>query len=193
MKTVIAFMIGTGIGAAIAWYFTKEKCEADRRDEIDQLREYYGAKLSEPKEESTQKIEKNVHSAVEEKPDIAIYSSYLFNTEYTDYSRTAKKEKAMATGERPYVISPDEFGEVEDYDQISLMYYADGVLCDDMDVPVDNVDEVVGADFASHFGEYEDDSVFVRNDPRKCDYEILRSLRTYEEIIAENPYKAGVE
>lgn len=34
----------------------------------------------------------------------------------------------------------------------------------------------------NHFGEYEKDSVFVRSDPKRCDYEILRDLRSYAEF-----------
>lgn len=35
--------------------------------------------------------------------------------------------------EKTYVISPEEFGEFDDYEQISLTYYADHILADDMD------------------------------------------------------------
>lgn len=194
MKTIVAFVAGAGIGAAIAYYFTKQKCEAEKQEEIDELREYYGKKRAQEEPKETFVLESSkTGSPIDEKPDLMSYAKILAGEGYTNYGQHSESaEKKEPTGERPYVISPDEFGEMEDYNKISLMYYADGVLCDDMDVPVDNIDEIVGADFASHFGEYEDDSVFVRNDPRKCDYEILRSLRTYEEIIAENPYKAEV-
>ena len=85
--------------------------------------------------------------------------------------------------DRPYVISPDEFGELDDYDLISLTYYADEVLADDIDEIVEDVDDVVGLDSLTHFGEYEPDSVFVRNDRLKADYEILLDERTYPEAI----------
>ena len=67
---------------------------------------------------------------------------------------------------------------------ISLSQYSDGVLADDDDEKMadDEVDEVVGADYAEHFGEYEDDSVFIRNDKLKCDYEILLDQRKYSEL-----------
>lgn len=85
---------------------------------------------------------------------------------------------------KPYVISPDEFGEMEDedYDKVSVTYYADGVLADEYDEVVENVDEIVGEESLTHFGEYEDDSVFVRNDKLKCDYEILLDQRNYSDI-----------
>ena len=81
--------------------------------------------------------------------------------------------------EKPYVITPEEFGELADYQTISLTYWHDAVLTDDYDEIIDNPDDIVGEDFADHFGEYEDDSVFVRNDARKTDYEILLDNRDY--------------
>lgn len=194
MKTIVAFVAGAGIGAAIAYYFTKQKCEAEKQEEIEELREYYGKKRAQGESNESFAVKKSeIYPTIDEKPDLMSYAKKLAEAGYTNYSQNSESaEKREPTGERPYVISPDEFGEMENYNKISLMYYADGVLCDDMDVPVDNIDEIVGADFASHFGEYEDDSVFVRNDPRKCDYEILRSLREYREIISESPYKAEV-
>ena len=63
---------------------------------------------------------------------------------------------------------------------ISLTYYSgNGVLVDDNEEQVDNVEELVGEDSLKHFGEYEDDSVYVRNDERKCDYEILLDESNY--------------
>ena len=64
---------------------------------------------------------------------------------------------------------------------ISLTYFADGVLADEYGVIVDNVEEIVG-DGLNHFGEYEEDAVYVRNDAKRCDYEILKDERKYAEF-----------
>ena len=81
----------------------------------------------------------------------------------------------------PFVISPDEFGEDPNYQTVSLTLYEDGVLTDDYDDIVVDVDDLVGEDSLTHFGEYEDDSVFVRNESMQTDFEILRDLRAYSE------------
>ena len=73
-------------------------------------------------------------------------------------------------GETPYIITPEEFGSQYDYDPVSLTYYADGVLTDDNNEEVDDISDIVPVDFADHFGEYEDDSVYVRNDRLCHDY-----------------------
>ena len=80
----------------------------------------------------------------------------------------------------------------EEYEQISLTYYADGVLADENDEVIEDVEDAVGIDSLNHFGEYEDDSVFVRNDARKCDYEILLDQRTYSEVAEDMPHQMEV-
>ena len=108
------------------------------------------------------------------------YKDILTTNKYLYSENTNAKNEVPETG--PYVISPDEFGELDDYETISLTYYSDKVLADDMDQVIDDYMVCVGNDFMNHFGEYEDDSVFIRNDARKCDYEILYDLRPYSEL-----------
>ena len=55
-------------------------------------------------------------------------------------------------------------------------------MYDDMDIPINDVEGIVGIDSLTRFGEYEADSVFVRNERLKGDYEILLSLRRYSEL-----------
>ena len=144
--------------------------DSDDSDDSDDVEE-------EPKPE--QKIDRN------NKPDIVEYAKILSETGYTNYAeRQDKKEKKgvePVEDERPYVISPDEFGEKDGYENVTLTYYADGVLTDYFDNVISNVDEVVGFDSLDRFGEYEDDVVFVRNEKMETDYEILRDLRDFNE------------
>ena len=62
-----------------------------------------------------------------------------------------------------------------------------GVI-DENGVIIDEPKDIVG-DALNHFGEYEEDSVFVRSDPKRCDYEILRDLRSYAEFRSTLPPK----
>lgn len=81
----------------------------------------------------------------------------------------------------PYVIRPDEF-DVGDYEVITLRCYDDDVVTVDNTGRIlteDEIEECVGLDSLTHFGEYEDDSVFVRNDTLRIDYEILRDEDAY--------------
>ena len=93
----------------------------------------------------------------------------------------------------PYVISPYDFGEIDEYSQIELTYYADEILEDDEYNIVTNIDEIIGSKALTTFGEYEDDSVFVRNERLCADFQILKDPRTYAEARSIGPNRVGNE
>lgn len=80
---------------------------------------------------------------------------------------------------KPVIITPEEFGDDDTYHKITLVYYADGYLCDEDELPLDDPEDVVGPNIASHFNEYEDDCAYVRNDKYHTYYEVLRSARMF--------------
>ena len=87
--------------------------------------------------------------------------------------------------EVPYSIPPEDFGDYVDYEPTTLYYYADGVLADEDDNEIEDPVAMVGDDFMDHYGEYEEDCVYVRNDRYRRDYEILRSEKTFAEVQAQ--------
>jgi len=105
------------------------------------------------------------------------------NSSYAEYSRRTAAKTDTQTADI-FVIEPDEFN--LEYDSAySFLYFADGVITDDEDGGV--VDEngrkrLFGdIDIPSHFGEYDDDSVYIRNNFLRADMEILRSEKLYFE------------
>ena len=192
----VMFVLGAAVGSVVTWQYTKKKYEQIAQEEIDSVKEIFSRRESATDveivtpEPQTAKVGKS-----EEKPDISEYAARLEREGYTNYSNASageKKEEQEAMEMKPYVISPDEFGEFEDYERISLSYYADQILADEDDEKVEDVDNVVGLESLTHFGEFEDDSVFVRNDRLKCDYEILLDQRTYSDVIKQRPHQTEV-
>ena len=179
MKHFITFVAGATLGSLATWIFVKKKYEQIAQEEIDSVKEVY----SNRKPKAEKKDEEGIQ--VDEK-EVTEYEKIIESTGYSKYSdiSRSKAKTEHDDSERPYVIRPEEFGELDGYEMISLTHYSDGVLADDDDQKMadDEIDEVVGADYAEHFGEYEDDSVFVRNDRLKCDYEILLDQRKYSEL-----------
>lgn len=179
--SLFIFVAGAALGSFVTWKLLRDKYEQIAQDEIDSVKEVFAKKESCDNEEPVL-AEESEHN---EKPSIIEYAAKLQENGYTNYSDS--ENKAIVHKEEndsvlePYVISPEEFGEIEEYDKVSLTYYADHVLADDNDDAIEDVDDVVGTESLSHFGEYEDDSVFVRNDRLKCDYEILLDQRKFME------------
>lgn len=205
LSNLIVFAVGAAIGSAVTWKFVKTKYEKIADDEIENMREYFKDRYeedshSEPAsdDEEDDEIEAGY---TKDKPDIReYYENVVKDAGYTDYTNkkadsgvvepdSYREEEDM---QKPYVIPPDEFGDC-DYDTISLTYYADGVLTDELDEPVEDVDDVVGYESLDHFGEWEDDSVFVRNDRLEADYEILLDMRKFSDLAKNNPRSAEDE
>lgn len=94
------------------------------------------------------------------------------------------------TDDGPYVIGPADFGDFEDYDAISMTLLADGILVDDRMITVDDPENTVGANYKNYFGVYpnDPDTVYIRNDELCTDFEIVKDLRTYEEVDAQRPH-----
>lgn len=179
-KFIFGAAIGIAIGAAGAWLFAKKKYEAIAQAEIDSVKECYTVEKRAYVDVGT--LPKDV-GVVREKAQKIIEDQNYISPE-PDVKRASKR--------RPYVIAPEDFDTIDEYDSITFTYYSDGVLADDVDEPVENLDDIVGEESLTHFGEYEDDSVYVRNDARKTDYEILLDRRKYSDVVKHKPHQIGV-
>lgn len=183
MNNAIYFGLGLVIGAASSWYFTKKFYEKKADDEIEGYREKLKEKAFVDKEDKeAEKKDKATY--------IDIARNYAKPDHVTDYVARYKKDVTVVSDvtehpvdddeDEPVVISPDEFGEIPDYDKVSLTYYADGFLVEnDTNEIVEDVSDVIGNEALDSFGEYETDSVHVRNDDRQTYYEILLSEQDY--------------
>lgn len=189
---IFAFVAGAGIGSLATWQYANKKFEEKLHEEVESVKEVYGYHSNvKDVEEAREAADK-----AKEKPSITEYASKIGKLDYTAYSEKPEtitadvKEDTEEVEDKPYVISPDEFGEIPEYTQISLSYFADLVVADDDYVIIEDVEDVIGFDSLNHIGEYEDDSVHVRNDRLKCDYEILVDHRKYEDVLKARPYLA---
>lgn len=163
LMCAIAFSMGAAVGAAVSWRILEPAYERLAKEQIDSVKEYYSR-------------DKEVDEDIPEEDPDTTYEKMVgsYNTE-----TVVREKKEEDHEDRPYVISPEEFAEIEDYETTSLYYFSDEVLTYLSGEVVEDVDEIVGTESLTHFGEYEDDSVFVRNDRLKTDYEILRDPTRY--------------
>lgn len=191
VKYFASFLFGTAVGVAVSWKILKTKYEQIAQEEIDSVKEVFSKRNKETAEflnDAAKTLSENKEEIDEEPSEksegIIDYSGMCRDFGYISENKEKKGGDYM--NDYPYVISPDEFDEIG-YNTVSLTYYADGVLTDECNDPIEDVDETIGEDSLNHFGEYEDDSVFVRNDALRTDYEILRDLRNYYDIVGSSP------
>lgn len=191
LKYISIFAVGAAAGSAITWFITKTKYEKIINDEIN-------AQIYDIREESIKMREEKINELdkVKNKMMGLVNQTDQDNEDDIEYGEIIEadgtitnpvddipepKEQEETDYIEPYVISPEEFDE-KGYNLQTLIYYADGYLTDDMDFPIVDIDGTVGEDAVNHFGEYEDDSVFIRNDNTKIDYEILADSRNFKDI-----------
>ena len=178
LSNLLIFVVGAAIGSAATYFYVNEYHKKRADKEIEEMREYYVVRYEHGEEE-------NSEEPTEE--DVRNYSNALEGWEYVNYAHKITDDEEKEETDRvdkPYVIPPKEFGELG-YREMSLNYYADGVLTDEDDDPIEDVVDTVGSEFYKHFGEYEEDSVYVRNDSVKVDFEILYDTRNYYDIYQD--------
>ena len=183
MKGLFIFAAGLAVGAIAGACLVRNKALEDAKQEVEEVREYYRNKHDEVKKEEPE-VE------VEVPRDVDVVKEIVKENGYTNYN---KPEQVNASQyDDPYVIDPSEFGEEEGYDTMTLTYFADGVLTDDVDDVIDEPDVVVGLENLKVFEEFGATAVYVRNDIFKTDYEILRDDWNYSDTnLAEPPFAKG--
>lgn len=196
-----AFIAGAATGALATYKFVKDKYEKLAKDEA----ESFAAKLKELRQNEVAPLPTEPESDEKkdsDKPkpldanDAArhAYENMVNNLGYTDYSAISQGKPVSQTKpvpvDPPQVIDPDEIGEYDDYRVITLLYFTDHILADHDGniVSREEADELLGPDALDRFGEYEEDAVHVRNDARKCYYEVLMEGRLYSDLLRKKPY-----
>lgn len=165
MKIIGAFLSGVVVGSIITWNVWKYRMEHATFEEAEDDEINNPKLFEEPKEKPSSYVATSL-TPTERYDEVSKRVEEILS----DSGYVSKKEKKPSV----YVIAPEELGEEMDYDTIEFTYYADGVLTDENDEVLENWATILPEDFADHFGEYEEDSVYVRNDRLKCDYVILR-------------------
>ena len=170
----MSFTLGATIATFITWRLLKKKYSDLNEEEIESVRKYYKEKFN----DTNQDVEEIKPEAESARTADDILKNYCPGGVY-------EVEEVVA------IITPEEFAASE-YETISLTYYSDGVLADEDDDEITNISEIVGDEFISYLNNCKDDSVFVRNNKLKCDYEILYDVRKYKDILKTMPPKPPI-
>lgn len=183
VKYIFTFAVGAAAGAFVAWKVLDERYKRIMDEEVESFR----AAISNKEKNEVDKPETEEAEPKFTEDDRKNYAATIANCGYA--SLTDAKD-GLENIDDIHVITPIEFAEKEDYDTHTLTYYSDGVLTDEQDNPVDDIDEVVGLESLEIFGMCDTDSVYVRNDRLKTDYEILLDMRPYSDVHGPGPHIA---
>lgn len=191
MHKALYFAFGVAVGAGASWYFWKEYHRKRADKEIQSVKDAFASKKVEEGKYEKKEVQMTVDMGTYEKERQSKLQDYRSLIREAGYkTRTSPKDlldddpnepPPGDNASKPYVIKPEEFDTLDNYDAVCYTYYADGVLVDEDEDPLEipEIATSIGLDFASHFGDYDEDSVHIRNDLRHIDYEIVRDLRKY--------------
>lgn len=188
---ILMFVSGVMVGATVAIKLVKTKYEKRANEEIESVREYYASKRADAVKDEIKQLEeianKDDEDKIEAYVDLVEKSGYGATSDCEDEVETTKFVKTKNKN-NTILITPEELGEeVEEighaFDITTLIYYADGVMTFHEDEGiVDDIEDLVGTEFKDHFGDYENDAVFVRNFRNETDYEIIKDDDAYYDI-----------
>lgn len=214
LNNVLIFTVGAAIGSAVTWYFVKKKYEREISDlvadfaqhrytglnDADEAKAIEQHDIPEEEKENTDTTTMFVNGEVFTTAEKAEFTGMVHNLGYHNYSdveptlvKPKKNDIPIKESSSARVITPEEFGE-EDYKIVELTYWADGVLTDNKNKRIQDVDGLIGKDSLERFGEYEPDALHVRNDEKKLDFEIMRDLKRYSDFFDDDdPHQAEEE
>ena len=196
LSSVIIFCGGVFIGGFLTWDFFPPNYEKIADEEIASVKETFEHR--EPRPDKNYKVEealKGNDEYINVSPGVAERIVQIIDSNgYRNYSNTAiETDKKGGTADmelkQPYVITPEQYEDNVDYTKVSLTWYNDEVLEDDWGNVLDP-DDVIGSEALKTFGQYEKDSVFVRDDDEQIDYEVLLDTRSYKETYGHDPVAA---
>ena len=147
------------------------------QEQINELQDQLEMKsedIPEPVKEETK--QSNLRQAIINATNMKTNDYIITQENYSQYSKAVEKPQTIVQEKAPYVVSPQEFADVDgDNFTITTLHYYEGdeTLTYDNDEIVTDPDELVGTKALSTFGEYEDDCVYVINEPLSEAIEIL--------------------
>lgn len=163
------------LGAATAVLAMRARLEKKCRERADEEIESVKAAFKRKEEAMEAERERNPGMGEEDRKKLdAIYESLIAN----------KPKPSEETAEAVAYIPPNEFGDLDGYEESTITYYQGNcVFTDDVDEPLadEEWEAMLGSGVAKRFGEYEQDRVYVRNDTRRTYYEVLLEEGEFEE------------
>lgn len=196
LKNAFIFTLGGCVGAGAGFYAAKKILEKRMDTELEEVRGYYeeekekvAADLKELEElrnaqkpaeepEKTEKPKKTIKKAKEEAEEI------ITRMDYAEISKKKTTSKKKAADPDIFVITAEDFKELNGYDKVTLTYFPDeDRFLDDGNLDYDSGFEEIGG--TATIDQFEDGYLYVRNRFTETDYEVIRELRSFKRYLAE--------
>lgn len=182
-----ALVGGAAIGSFVTYKIVSKKIgdeyEERYQEQVKDLKAHFTVPKVEKAVQDKKELAKNnaekTMPAPADKPTLVEMTKKL--KAFTNYSNVEPEPVKEKYKGKPYVISPEEYGEEPDYELEELTFYSDGILANSFD-EILNIDEYIGKESIKHIGDYEKDTLHIKNDGKKFYYEVLVDERSYLDV-----------
>jgi len=202
MKNLLLFVGGVATGVGVTYLYLKKKTEDDIQQAWDESNEYWKSKYYENSNTDNTEEDESVNDdtansddetmtpakAAMNKPDLDVVEKIIQKQNYAAMSKNKpdskkhKKEGKAMTAKAPYPIDQDTYDDSFDFVKEELVYYdEDEVLANHGDGVVP-IDDTIGQDNLDYFDEIGEETIYIRNENAKTDYEVTRIFGSYENI-----------
>ena len=184
MKNAFIFLLGTGTGGAITYFALRKYFQQIADQEISDMEDYYKERFRDL--DDLEEREKQFNEMSEEKQlNDKVKKEYIEHvqaSQYTNYSNSDPADSESPSEEdepAPYRIAVEEFGQFPDdgWEDDSYTWYADTdevVNAYGETLPEEDVLEHLGSEFKELFEQEDTDTIYIRNEKYRRDYEIVR-------------------
>lgn len=184
MKNAFIFLLGTAAGSTITYFTLKNYFQKLADQEISDMEDYYKERFQDL--DDLEEREKQFNEISEEKQlNDKIKKEYIEHvraSQYTNYSNSDPAESESPTEEdelEPYQITEAEFGQFPDdgWEDDSYTWYEDTdevVNAYGKTISEEDVLEHLGNEFKELFDRGDTNTIYIRNEKYRKDYEIVR-------------------
>lgn len=188
-KEPLCFVAGAVVGAVGCYFAMKQRCDSHVNAAWEESRHYYNKKVSELSRKNRNKPEPTelVNNKLPDDVETVVKDG---KTDYTKYATMTKEDPenpvCVETDEEEpdiYQITEEDWMYDRDYEKVTAIIYSDGIIANDEDDDILEIEDTVGQDGydAGLHNQDPNRGVYIRNTIRSIDYEIVTSDRSYTE------------
>lgn len=188
MNKVGAFIFGAIVSGAIVFgveEYRMKKVKKDAEDSIAQMIEVYKQKTIELETKHID-ISEDLGSVEDAEKALNEYSAFGKSESVEKHDILDESEEKKSKGEA-YIIKPDDFAMDPDMEIISLIFYAGNnklvYVSGDAGIE-EHPEDLFDIEFLNHFGEYEENMLYIRDPEEKIEYDIEYNEDSFVEHIS---------
>ena len=198
-RTFLAFGVGLAVGIGGTYFYLKQKYEEKLSEQIQEVRKHYQKKQEKPKtieeagenwKEGLRNFANRFEESEKRRKERIAYESIAKRYQGSDEQRPvdpAERESPPEDEleEEIFTVTEEEMETYDNFEDISLTYYAeDDILCDDQEQVIEDPEAIIG-DALTKFGVESGypDTVYVINKRVRAIFEVLMVEGSYQEIV----------